>query len=358
MVWLTILVILGLLLVLVLAHELGHFATAKWFGCGVEEFGFGFPPRLVAWKRGGTVYSLNLLPIGGFVKIKGEDMAEEKPGPNSFGNKLAYQRVIILAAGVFMNVVAAFVLLTVQAVVGVPTLITDQNAPATSSQQTYVLEVSPGSPADQAGVKSLDRIVSIAGVNTPGIAQIQEISQENAGKSVALVLDRSGQEIPVSLEPRVNPPENEGSMGIALAATGLVKKTWWQAPWAGLQRTWDITRLTAEQFTIITGRLFHGQSVGADVSGPVGIAIYANEATKMGLSYVLEFAALISLNLAIINILPFPALDGSRILFVLVEKMRGRKIAGRTEQITHTVGFALLLLLMVLITFKDIRKFF
>lgn len=358
----TIVVFIAILLALVLVHEFGHFITAKWAGCRVEEFGFGFPPRLFSIKRGVTTYSFNLLPLGGFVKIEGEDsiaLPDGQPAPaTSFAGKPALWRVIILAAGVTMNVLLAVVLLGVQAGLGVPTAVTDTNAPQLTNIMTYIIDVAPGSPAAAAGIVALDRVVSIGSVSNPSLEKVQEIVRQQTGSSVAIEIERAGQHKLLNITPRVNPPEGEGALGVNLAETGLQRVPWWKAPWAGAKRAADMLVAIISQFGIVLQRLFsHGQ-VGETLTGPIGIAIYTKEATILGASYVLEFAALISLNLALINILPFPALDGGRILFVALEKILGRRLPGKIEQMTHTIGFALLIVLMILITLRDMRRFF
>lgn len=356
MVLLTVLVFLGLLLLLVLVHEWGHFFMARRAGCRVEEFGFGFPPRLFSIQRGGTVYSFNLLPIGGFVRIEGEDMQTNNPPPTDFGGKSAGWRVAILAAGVAMNVVLAVVLLTVQAGIGYPTLVSDRLA-GVRDVKTYIIDVVPQSPADMAGIKPLDRIVMIDGRVNPTVEDLQQVVRMKAGQAVAVEVERMGQHYTQSLTPRVHPPEGEGALGVELAATALQKVPWWQAPWVGLQRTGQMLVAIVGQFSVIIGRLAKEGNVGGTLTGPIGIAVYTQEATRLGASYVLEFAALISLNLAIINILPFPALDGGRILFVLLEKIFRRRMPFKVEKLTHAIGFAVLIGLMLLITFKDIARY-
>jgi len=358
MILLTIIIFLVILLALVLVHEWGHFIVAKLIGCTVEEFGFGFPPRLFGIKWRGTLYSFNTLPIGGFVKIEGEDMQLENNSSTNFANKSAWKRILVLAAGVTMNVILASVLLTFQGVVGVPTLVEDGNATQLTNFKTYIVDVSPGSPAEQAGIKALDRVVVVNSKDNPSITDIQKIVKEKAGQKISVEVDRQGQHQTLELMPRLNPPENEGALGINLASTGLQRIPWWKAPWFGIKRTGDMLVAIVTQFWMLGQRLLAHQQVGQALTGPIGIAVYTNEATKMGVSYVLEFAALISLNLALVNILPLPALDGGRILFVVLEKIFRRRMPVKVEQIIHTVGFALLILLMILITIKDIRHYF
>lgn len=358
MLWLTIVVFVGLLLLLVLAHEWGHFIVAKKAGCEVEEFGFGFPPRLASYTWHGTRYSLNLFPIGGFVKIKGENMDEVVSDQASFGSKSATWRVAILAAGVSMNVVVAVILLSIQGLSGVPVLVTDENEANLTNQMTYILEVAPQSPAEAAGLKTLDRIVRIDSVDRPRLEDIQAVARDRAGQSVSIEIERQGQHEQLAVVPRVNPPPGEGALGVSLASTGLQKVTWWKAPWHGVVRTWGLLSAIVVEFSRLAQKLILDGSAPDSLTGPIGIAKYTNEVTKLGVSYVLELGALISLNLALVNILPIPALDGGRIMFIIVEKIFRRRLPQRVEQISHTVGFAALILLMLLITFKDIQRYF
>lgn len=358
MIFLTVIVFAVLLLALVLVHEWGHLMAAKKAGCNVGEFGFGFPPRLISKVWHGTRYSLNLLPLGGFVKIEGEDMQNPDPGPGNFASKSAGWRIFILSAGVLMNVVLAYALLTVQAAVGMPQVVTEENGQALTDVKAYILDVAERSPASEAGLKSLDRIVRVETLQDPSIEQVQQQIDSAKGKELTLEVERQGIHETFTVKPRENPPAGEGPVGIALGAAGLQRSPIWQAPWAGLKRTGEMLVGIVTQFTAIIQRLVSGDGVGETLTGPVGIAVYTNEVTRMGLPYILEFGALISLNLAIINILPLPALDGGRILFVLLEKIAGRRFPGKVEQITHTIGFAVLILLMIAITFKDVQRFF
>ena len=239
-----------------------------------------------------------------------------------------------------------------------PTLVTAENGRELTDLKTYMLKVAPGSPAVEAGIKELDRIVRVNEAPNPSIEQVQAAIAAAKGKEVVVEVERQGQHKIVTVHPRENPPPGEGPMGISLGAAGLARAPWWQAPFIGLQRTGEMLVAIIAQFSAIISRLVTSGSVGETLTGPIGIAVYTNEATQMGLPYILEFGALISLNLALINILPLPALDGGRILFVVLEKIAGRRFPGKIEQVTHTIGFVLLILLMVLITFRDVQRFF
>lgn len=284
-------------------------------------------------------------------------MDEVDPPPTSFASKSPSWRIIVLSAGVAMNLVLTYVLLSVQAGVGVPTLVTDTNQAQLTHHLTYIMAVSNNSPAAQAGLAELDRIVRINDISSPTIEQVQATTAASAGQRLILETERSGSHRTITLNPRLNPPPGEGAVGISLAATGLQKWPWWQAPLVGLQRTGEMFTSIISQFGQVAARLIKQGSLTNTLTGPIGIAVYTNEAAQMGLSYLLEFGALISLNLAIINILPLPALDGGRIVFVIVEKIFGKRLPNKIETITHTAGFVLLIGLMILITIKDVQRY-
>ncbi len=353
-----ILIFIGMLLVLVLVHEWGHFIVAKKAGCKVDEFGFGFPPRLFSKMWRGTLYSLNLFPIGGFVKIEGEDVNTAVESPTSFAGKSVAWRIAILSAGVLMNALLAVILLAIASYLGAPTLVTAENAAHLTNIKTYAVEVVENSPAQQAGLQAYDRILRIENTQEPSLADVQRITREHAGKALALTVERGGQHIDISVVPRQNPPEGQGALGISLSETGLEKTPLLLAPWAGVQRAGMMTWSILSQFSMLISKLFNNEPIGQALTGPIGIAIYTKEAISMGLSYFLEFAAMISINLAIINILPIPALDGGRIVFVLIEKLLGRKITASVEQYAHTTGFVVLIALMLFVTLKDIYRYF
>ncbi len=358
MLWLTIIVFFVILLTLVLVHEFGHFLVAKITGCRIEEFAFGFPPRLFSKTIGDTKYSFNLLPLGGYVKIEGENMDETAPAPTSFASKSVPARLLILVAGVVMNFLLAVILLSVQAGIGVPTAASDENSHALKNPKTFIVGIEPGSPAASAGINELDRIYRIAGITNPSIQEVQTAISAHAGQEITIIIERMGLEKTFTLIPRANPPTGEGPLGISLQAVGLLADPWWKAPYTGLTRAWQMLLSIITQFQVLIRQIISQGTVSQALTGPVGIAFYAKEVTNLGLSYILEFAALISLNLALINILPIPALDGGRVMFVLIEGLVGKRMPNKIEQISHLAGFVLLITLMVLITLKDIKQFF
>ena len=359
MILLTILVFIIILGLLVFVHELGHFVAAKKSGMKVDEFGFGFPPRIFGIKRGETVYSINLIPLGGFVKIVGEN--GDSTDPQSFGHKPAWQRFIVLVAGVTMNVVLAWVLISLALGIGWPTLVNEGDpVPVNATLKNVsvgILEVSKDSPASEAGLKPEDYILKIGSEPIDSIQEAQDLTKASADKPTVYTIKRGNDTFEKTLTPRSNPPTGQGALGIALGSIGEIVYPWYQAPIKGLQVTFNLVVLTVTAFYNLIVQAIHGGNVGEALSGPVGIAVLTRDMTAMGFIYLLRFTALISINLAIINIMPFPALDGGRILFLLIEKVRGRKMKETAEAWANTVGFMLLILLMIVVTVKDVSKY-
>jgi regulator of sigma E protease len=358
---LTIVVFILVLSVLIFVHEFGHFMTAKKSGMRVEEFGFGFPPRIWGKKKGGTIYSINAIPFGGFVKILGED-GQEKSNPQSFASKSAARRALVLFAGVAMNIILAFVLLSIVNMVGLRTGLTDGQTSGAKNIMVQVIEIADGSPAQVAGLEVLDNIksITVAGIRTTvdGVDDVQNIVNANKGKSITINVQRGGREINLELTPRENPPANEGAIGVSLATTGIITYPWYEAIWHGIQDTWFILAQTAIGYATIIKNLFTTGQAGVQLSGPVGIAVITGQAARLGFTYILQFMSLISINLAVLNFIPFPALDGGRLLFVLIEKLKGSPISKKVENALNSFGFALLILLMLYVTTKDVLRFF
>lgn len=369
---LTIIVFVIILGLLIFVHELGHFITARKMNVRVEEFGFGFPPRAFGiykskdgkWKKvfgnkelekdQNTVYSLNWLPIGGFVKIFGEEGEGEKD-PNSFSSKSVWARSLILSAGVFMNFVLAMILLTIGFKIGLPQAV--EEGDSARNLKIQIAQVSKDSPADSSGLNIGDQIVSIDGENFIEIEDLQEKIKSESGKEINLEIKRGNEDLDIKATPRENPPEDEGALGIALVKTGIVSYPLFQSIWMGITTTFTILIAILVAFYDIIHNLIVQKPISAEFAGPVGIAVLTGQVTRMGFVYILQFAAVLSINLGILNILPFPALDGGRILFLIIEKIRGRKVSQKIENTVHTAGFFLLILLLAVVTFKDIFKF-
>lgn len=407
---------------LILVHEFGHFITAKWAGIRVEEFGLGFPPRLIGFRKrttggweiisfgtrftappvatdsscpppihrpsveeetlavahskqspfagtsGGittkgapvsdnTIYSLNLLPLGGFVRMPGEngDINDESGSydPKSFAAKPAWKRIIVLSAGVIMNILLAMLLFTIAFGLGEPTF------PA------QIDRVVPGSPADMAGLRPGDTIVSVNNQPIHLFSDLRDIvnkaitddNNQHATIPLTLIIKHTGQTnlTPTTINVREHPPQGQGPMGIQ-GKVVLVSSPLWQAPLKGV----SFTVTTTGQFIQAIGQTFTG-AVPVQVIGPVGIVRLTGDVAQTvpdeGFWPILSLTALLSLNLAIINILPFPALDGGRIVLVLVEIVRGgKRLKPEREGMINLVGFALLLTLMLVITFFDVKS--
>lgn len=356
---LTIAVFIILLGLLVFVHELGHFLAARFFGIKVDEFGFGFPPRILGWQKSpkSTIYSLNWIPLGGFVKIKGEQ-GEGQEDIDSFASKPAWQRFVVLVAGVVMNIILCAVLLIIGFQVGVPTMINEYTGGIQREVKLQVADVLPGSPAAIAGIKAGDVLLTLAGRQMRTPQEVQYFIEPRDHISLDVIVKRGQKELHFGVTP-LNAPNGTGAViGVALAQTAIVSYPTWTAVVKGLQATGQLLWEIIHAFGMLIKNLVSEGQVSANLSGPVGIAIITGQVVQMGWLYLLQFAALLSINLAIINFLPFPALDGGRALFILIEKIRGRAVDVHLENWFHTIGFLLLLLLVAVITYRDIVHLF
>lgn len=371
---LTILIFVIILGLLVFVHELGHFLTAKRNGIRVDEFGFGFPPRLfgfvkdeasgkyrIVWgskdmPSGRTVYSLNWIPLGGFVKIAGED-GHDTSDPESFAGKPAWIRIKVLAAGVFMNFLFAWFLISIVFMMGLPQPIEQSEHGKYPNAKIQILDVTKGSPAEAMGLKMGDEIIAINGKEMTALDQVSGEISTHKGEIITVNIDRFGEKLTLSGTPRTESPANQGALGISFSETAVVSYPWYEAIYRGATTTYSITVAIFEAFGKMIASLFGSEKTPLDVTGPVGIVYLTKQMSDLGLPYLLQFAALLSINLGIINILPIPALDGGRILFILIEKLKGSPVSHRVESMIHQVGFILLLLLMLLVTVRDFSQF-
>lgn len=384
---LTIVVFLLVLSVLVLAHEWGHFFTARRFGVKAEEFGLGFPPRIggiyknqagqwrLVWgdvpvenlennplanlrpAPRATIYSLNWLPIGGFVKIKGENGEGPDQG-DSFSARKIWQRIVILTAGVVMNIILAWLLLSVGYMFGLPQS-TDTLGPRArlSQSQVAIVEVMPNSPAAAAGLQAGDAIRRVNNVSVGTEKALQDAIAAQNGQTTELLIYRGGEEKIIKVVPTIR-DGGRATIGVAIFSSGLVSYPFFSAIGEGAKTTVWILKQIVLGVVNLLGGIFHGQNVGDQFAGPVGIASITGQAARLGFVYLLQFTALLSLNLAVLNILPFPALDGGRVLFLLIEKIKGKPVRREVEAAIHNIGFLLLIALVLFITYKDIVKFF
>lgn len=369
--FLTGLVFVAILSVLVLVHELGHFAAAKLSGIKVEEFGLGLPPRLLRlFKIGETEYTINWLPIGGFVKLYGEDGEDEEniKSDRAFYAQPNLTKAVVLSAGVAMNFILGFLLMAV--------VIAALGAPQIGSAG-WVTNVQSGSPATQAGLLEDDEIVAYGLPGGAVLTQVQDDAsfikfvKENAGSEIVLVIKRcvvmtdcsqeARAEIRLKLTPRLNPPEGEGALGIAFVLVPTVEYqpvAFWRVPMVAMRESLALTHLILRGIRDMAVNFIQKGVVPQDIAGPVGIARITSDVAKQGLFPTLQFAALLSINLGVINVLPFPALDGGRLLFVGVEAVLRRRAHPSLQRWVHTIGILILLTLMLLITFYDIVRVF
>ncbi|MEK7536988.1 MAG: RIP metalloprotease RseP [Patescibacteria group bacterium] len=358
---LTAIIFIIVLGVLVLAHEFGHFYVAKKAGMKVEEFGFGFPPRLFGIKRGETVYSINWIPFGGFVKIYGED-GEDRDNSRSFASKPAGQRAKVIVAGVLMNLFLAAVLLGLGNFLGLRIGLAGNEDFTAKDIKIQIIQVSQDSPARAAGLKILDEIKQLQKgedlVRPKNVEEVQDFVKKYGGEEIVLIIGRNGTEVNLKLIPRKNPPVGQGAIGVNLAKTGVVSYPWYEAIWRGIRDTGVMAVNIMIALGLFFRNLFVDSRLIADVSGPIGIAVLTGQAAGLGFNYLIQFVALLSINLAVLNIIPFPALDGGRLLFIGIEKLKGSPVPKKIEGFVNAAGFAFLIALMIWITVKDVTKFF
>jgi regulator of sigma E protease len=331
--------------ILVLVHEFGHFFAARRTGVKVEEFGLGLPPRMFGKKFGDTIYSINWLPIGGFCKLYGED--GDGKGGEAFNHKKPWQKLIIVLGGVLMNLVLAIVIFSVvYTILGVPK----------ETDKVKIIGISKDSPAEMVGLKEDDVVLK---VNDKEIKKPDELTSEVAkykGQNVNLTINDNKS---VNVEVRQNPPEGEGSIGIAISNTEMVKVPWYRIDEeivAGFKEAYFWGKIIVDGVVKMIGGLFLGQ-IPKDVSGPIGMYEATSSINKnQGFLAVVHFFGIVSVNLAVVNILPFPALDGGRIIFVLYEMLTKRKASQKVEMVVNNIGMILLLGLILLITIGDISR--
>jgi regulator of sigma E protease len=347
----TIIIFFIIFSVLVLVHELGHFLAAKKSGVRVEEFGAGYPPRLWGKQIGETLYSLNLIPFGGFVRIYGHEEAVDKDLDRAFTSQSKFKRSLIILGGVIMNFLLGVVCFAlVYSKLGIPT----------NLDYIKVLDVAHDSPAYTAGLKPNDQIIGLS-------YQGEEIKITEVDQFIQLIDGHRGQEISLKLAnnqqlvltPRTEEqtPPGEGSLGIGISGSELRFYPWWQMPfrgiWAGLQEAWLWGQEIVISLVGLFSNLFKG--VVPEVAGPIGIYQMTGEVQKSGFWALAQFTGILSINLAIVNLLPFPGLDGAWLVFILIERLMGEK-KQKIQAVVSQVGFILLLLLMLLITVGDIRR--
>ncbi|MFZ2072270.1 MAG: RIP metalloprotease RseP [Minisyncoccia bacterium] len=376
-----ILIFLVILLVLVLVHEAGHFFTAKSFGIRVDEFGFGFPPKIASFKKGETEYSINALPFGGFVKIFGESIDEtdlvevgfmdKEATPEkvdlsrSLVHKSKWKQALVMFAGIFANFLLAWLLFSFGFMSGLPTSVgSAPKAYELKDVNLVVVSVLQKSPAEISGLKAGDKIVSIKSNN-------DIVSEINPDTLKSFILSHSEKEIEfgylrgkdknlnyTKVIPKQGIADEKPAIGISMDQVGIAKLSLFPALWEGMKLNLSATKSTAVGLYTLIAEGIQGKGSFSSVSGPVGMVGIVGDAYKFGWAYLLSFAALISINLAIINLIPFPALDGGRLFFLLIEKVKGSRINSKVANIANLIGFAFLIILMLVVTYHDIIKLF
>ncbi len=372
-----LLLILGLVLFvgLVVVHEWGHFIMARRGGVDVEEFGVGFPPKAKTLARkNGTEYTLNWLPLGGFVRLKGEHDADTTPG--SYGAAPLSTKIKIMTAGVGMNLLVAYLMLILLALIGMPKLIDNQFTVQSNEtlirQDLFAGYIEPDSPAAKAGLQSHDILASIGPVDGPQhttkvLEQFPDTTKQYAGQTVELQYRRNGElqrtnvqlRTAAEVEASKNTSEPKGYLGVAPGQYEVSRYTW-SAPVVAGGLIKQFTELTFKGLGTALFNLFKGDTKKASeqVSGPVGVYVILQQGSDLGIQFVLMIIAVISLSLAIMNVLPIPALDGGRLFVTLLFRAIKKPLTKNTEDTIHGSGFALLMLLFVLITIVDVKRFF
>lgn len=363
-----ILVFILMLSVLVMIHEFGHFIAAKRSGIGVEEFGFGLPPRIWGKKIGETIYSLNWLPFGGFVKLVGEDPTDRRrDAKNSYYNKGLINRIIVVVAGVFMNFFLAVVIFYAILIylgfkVSLPMLIDHQFKFAHQSKQVLVADVGANSQAQKAGIGSGDSIILADGQKVSSIEELQAVIRANQDKQINLVLENpiNNKQRTVSVVPIYNEELKAPAIGVGLGELVVLNyDTFGEKLFSGITYSYNTVVYSAKIFGNLIGYAVKSHDitpVREGVSGPVGIAQLTGQAVSLGPISVFQLAGLLSLNLAVMNLLPIPALDGGRFFFLILEAITRKRVYPNVEKWVHTIGFAVLIGLIVLITFNDVAK--
>lgn len=362
----SVIIFLAVLFVLILVHEWGHYIVAKLTGMRVDEFAIGFPPKLFSWKKGETEYSLNALPIGGFVRIYGEDPTKlgldtDTDKNRAFSARPKWAQALVLLAGVTMNWIFAWFLLVLIIVIGVPTGITEDKA--TENSVLYIDSVLQGSPADTM-IPAQSKVLSVTSndesLSTLLPSTFSDFVASHAGEPILIrYANAGGEELETSIVPKAGVIEtspDRAALGVSLSLVETIKKPLATALVDATVQTYSITKsIVSGLFGLIAGA-FAGTADFSQVSGPIGIVGYVGDAAAVGFTSLLFFTAIISINLAVINLLPIPALDGGRLVFVAIEAITRREIPPIWAGRVNLIGFALLMLLMIAATANDVIK--
>ncbi|PIX03394.1 hypothetical protein COZ78_00580 [bacterium (Candidatus Gribaldobacteria) CG_4_8_14_3_um_filter_42_11] len=359
---LTIIIVLFSLVLLTALHELGHFLLARKFGVRVEEFGIGYPPRIFGKKIGQTIYSLNLLPFGAFVRILGDE--ETDNSQESFSQKTLWQRALILAGGVVSFWLVAVIIFTIIiGVGGIPTAVDDDFAQAGANPFIQILQVVPKSPAELAGIKPGDKIINLKFANedlqSGKVGEAQGFIASHKGEEIQMGVMRGDQEIDIVVTPRINPPMGEGALGIAMARVVLTKTAWYKAPYKGVEITIQQTKnIPLTLVKAIKSKMQGQKNNDLQFVGPIGLGQIMGQALGQGWGNFLMLIAMISIWMALFNLLPIPALDGGRLLFLGIELIRRKPVNPVIEKRITAVFFFIMIGFMALVSIKDVIKLF
>lgn len=360
----TVIIFIVVLAVLIFAHELGHFLVAKVTGMRVDEFALGFPPKIFSFKWGETTYSLNLIPFGGYVKIPGEDYEESalklEESDRLFYNKPKWAQVAVLVSGVAFNIILAWLLISVGFMTGLPTSASSDAGFDVEDPRLLITSVLPDSPAEDAELKTGDEILSLIsdGQTFSEIEDIERVQDIIANSEDELVLGilRGDEFLEKGVLPEEGVVDGKTAIGVGLDMVGIAKLAPHRALVEGARTTVSMTGAITVGLWNFIADAFSGGADLSQVAGPVGIATLVGDASRLGFVYLMSFTAIISIHLAVINLVPFPALDGGRLLFVLIEKLKGSPIKPKIANALNVVGFAILILLMIVVTVSDVFK--
>ncbi|MBU1557913.1 site-2 protease family protein [Patescibacteria group bacterium] len=363
----TVILFIAILAVLILVHELGHFLAAKKLGMRVDEFGIGFPPRLFSFKKGETEYSINLIPLGGFVKIFGEDPDLESisgsDSSRSLVNKPRWAQAIVMSAGVIFNIIFAWILISIGLMSGMPMSVDQFNQEDIKDASVVLVGVMEDSPAFESGLKVGDKILfmesgddSLQNFNSD---EMKEFISNHGGQEIDLLYKRGKTESAFATVIPVDGIIGEQyAIGINMDNIGTVQFLPHVALWEGLKLTFGLIASIVVGLFALIASLVQGTGDLSQVTGPVGIVGLVGNAAEFGFIYLLSFTAFISINLAVLNSIPFPALDGGRLLFIIIESVIRKNIKPVIANSLNLIGFVLLITLMAAVTFNDILKLF
>ncbi len=356
----TIIIAFFSLIGLITLHEFGHFLFAKKFGVKVEEFGIGYPPRLFSKKIGETIYSLNLIPFGAFVRLPGE--IGKKDDPESFSRQPIRKRILIILGGVLSFWVIAAIIFAVVSALGAPVAIDDNTDGSLIEPKVQIVGVAKDSPAQIAGLRVGDTIKELSFLNVQLVPEktkeIQDFTNNYLGKEINLTIERGKEVFKITLIPRVSPPQGQGAMGVALVRTAVKKYPLHLALWQGIVTTGNLTEGIVSGYLKAIKNVFVGEPSGIQMTGPVGVFQMLSQAQELGINYYLSFLAMISIYLAVFNLMPIPAVDGGKLMFLAIEAIRKKPVSEKVEQNITAVFFMLLIILMVFVTINDISRIF